>query len=247
MTGWRRSRRGLGSSRALALAGASWLLVASSPALAGKRPSKEALAEAGIADPRAPTPPRRHRFRLALLTDYVRATQACSAATNTCQRFHFAPLLLDLAYQLQFLRYAMVRASFAFGANAGNSRQAMPAIVQPGVHVGFQGASLGAGFGYSYIVPFPVTPNATNGRGGLGQPALTNNHVVAGEVSLTTRIDRGALNFALRVGGMRTQLRHFDLDRERWFPSVTFSAGWFFGPRRSQGTAPSRGGAKPIE
>lgn len=246
MSGWRRSRRGLASSRALALVGALGVLGASVPALA-KRPSTEALAGAGIADPRAPTPPRRHRFRLALLTDYVRATQACSAASDGCQRFHFAPLLLDLAYQLQFLRYAMLRASFGFGGNAGNSRQAMPAIIQPGVYVGYQGAILGAAFGYSYIHPFPTTPNATNGRGGLGQPALTNNHVIAGELSVTTRIDRGALNLALRVGGMKTHLRHFDLDRVRWFPVVIFSAGWFFGPRRSQAKAPSRGGAKPIE
>ena len=222
-------------------------LAAPAQVRAAKRPSQAELAEAGLRDPRAASQPRRHRLRLALLTDYVRTTQACNGAMTRCERFHFAPLVVDLAYQLQFLRYLMLRASLGVGGNAGNTRHAMPAIVQPGAHVGYQGAVLGAAFGYSYIAAFPARANADNGRGGLGQPLLQRNHVVAGELSVTTRIDRGALNLALRVGGMKTHLTHFNIDRVRWYPIVTFSAGWFFGPRRRGGDAPSRGGAKPIE
>jgi len=216
-------------------------------ARAGKRASASELAEAGIDDPRAAKMPRRHRFRLALLTDFVRTTQACNASMSHCQRFYFAPLVVDFAYQLQFLRYVMFRPSLGIGGNAGNTRNAMPAVVQPGLHAGYQGKIVGVAFGYSYVAVFPANANADNGRGGLGQPLLWNNHVVAGEVSVTTRIDRGALNLALRVGGMKTHLMHFDIDRVRWYPVVTFSAGWFFGPRRARDAAPSRGPAKPIE
>lgn len=190
------------------------------------------LAEEGIDDPRARSLPRRHRFRLALMADYVRATKACNGSGTRCTRFHYAPLLLDFAYQLQFLRYAMLRPSLGIGANVGNSRNAMPIAVQPGLHAGYQGSFLGVAFGYSYVLAFPSNANANNGRGGIGQPAYWNNHVVAGEVSVTTKIDRGALNLGLRVGGMKSSLTHFDIAEVRWSPIVTITAGWFFGPRR---------------
>ncbi len=190
------------------------------------------LAEEGIDDPRARTMPRRHRFRMALMADYVRATKACNGSGTRCTRFHYAPLLLDFAYQLQFLRYAMVRPSLALGANVGNSRNAMPIAIQPGLHLGYQGSFLGLAFGYSYILAAPSNANANNGRGGIGQPAYWNNHVVAGEVSVTTKIDRGALNFGLRVGGMKSYLTHFDILEVRWSPIGTMTAGCFFGPRK---------------
>jgi len=202
------------------------------PALAGKRPSTAQLAEEGIDDPRARQLPRRHRFRMAVMTDYVRATKACNTDATRCTRFHYAPLLLDFAYQLQFLRYAMVRPSLALGANVGNNRNALPAAIQPGIHAGYQGSLLGVAFGYSYIFAFPANPNVTNNRGGIGQPVLWNNHVVAGEISATTKIDRGALNLGLCIGGMKTHLMHFEIDRVRWFTVVTVTAGWFFGPRK---------------
>ncbi len=197
-----------------------------------KRPNAAELADQGIDDPRLRNLPRRHRFRLALMTDYVRATKACNVDGSQCTRFHYAPLLLDFAYQLQFLRYAMVRPSLGLGGNVGNNRNAVPVAIQPAIHAGYQGSFLGVAFGYSYIFAFPANANATGIRGGVGQPVLWNNHAIAGEVSVTSKIDRGALNFGLRVGGMRTHLMHFDIDRVRWFTVVTATAGWFFGPRK---------------
>ncbi|HFE45553.1 MAG TPA: hypothetical protein ENJ18_08665, partial [Nannocystis exedens] len=99
-----------------------------------KRPTAVELAHEGIDDPRLRKLPRRHRFRLALMTDYVRATKACNADGSRCTRFHYAPLLLDFAYQLQFLRYAMVRPSLGLGGNVGNNRNAVPVAIQPAIH-----------------------------------------------------------------------------------------------------------------
>ncbi|MCA9636363.1 MAG: hypothetical protein KC420_10090 [Myxococcales bacterium] len=242
MSGSPRSRRGSASRSALAGLAVLLALTSASPARAAerKRVTTAELAEEGLEDPRLRELPRRHRFRLALMTDYVRATRACNSNATRCTRFHFVPLVLDFAYQLQFLRYAMLRPSLGFGANVGNSRNAMPAILQPGIHAGYQGKLLGVAFGYSYILVFPPRANADDGLGGLGQPLLWNNHVVAGELSLTTKIDRGALNLGLRVGGMKTHLMHFDIDRVRWFPVLTITAGWFFGPRkRGSGALPA--------
>lgn len=243
MTASPRSRRALASDaasrrrgRGVASIVAAALLLGATPARAEKRASTAELAEEGLTDPRLAKLPRRHRFRVALLADYVRATQACNANLTRCTRFHFLPLTVDFAYQLQFLRVLTFRPSLALGPNVANSRHAMPFAVQPGLYTGYQGALLGVGFSYSYILVFPARANADNGRGGLGQPLLWNDHLVQGEVSLTTRIDRGALNFGLRIGGMKTHLTHYDIDRVRWFPVFTFSLGWFFGPRRQKET-----------
>ncbi|MEZ4381420.1 MAG: hypothetical protein R3A79_08720 [Nannocystaceae bacterium] len=237
MAGSPRSRAASATSRGLGIAALVVALAAPSTSRASRRPTTQELAEEGLKDPRRRQLPRRHRFRLAFLTDYVRATRACNTDATRCTRFHYAPFLLDFAYQLQFLRYAMFRPSLAIGANLGNTRNAQPMAIQPGLHAGYQGALFGVAFGYSYLLPFPNNVNATNNRGGLGQPVLWNNHIVAGEVSLTTKIDRGALNFGLRVGGMKTHLMHFEIDRVRWFPVLSITAGWFFGPRKrkSQG------------
>ena len=68
---------------------------------------------------------------------------------------------------------------------------------------------------------------------------LYNNHLVQGEVSLTTRVDRGALIFAIRGGAMKSHLLHLDLDKKRWSGCLTLSAGWFFelGARRRRNRA----------
>ena len=185
--------------------------------------------------------PARHRLRVAVVADWVRATQACADSPPRCQRFHFAPLLLDFAYQLQFLKYAMFRPSIGIGYNVGNSRNAMPAVLQPSIFLGYQGRLLGAGAGWSFLFPFPTVANQTDGHLGLGQPALWANHALQLELSLTSRLDRGALNFGLRVGGMKTHLIHLNLDLKRWYPIVTFSLGWFFDvgkQRKRRATAP---------
>jgi hypothetical protein len=197
------------------------------PGAATAAPARS-LGEEGLTDPRQRQLPARHRLRVAIVADWVRASQACDNNPKRCQRFHFAPLLLDFAYQLQFVKYAMFRPSVALGYNVGNSRNAMPVVFQPSIFAGYQGKLVGAAAGWSFLFPFPTTANADDGHQGLAQPALWANHALQVELSLTSRLDRGALNFGLRVGGMRTHLIHLNLDLERWYPIVTFSLGWYF-------------------
>jgi hypothetical protein len=186
------------------------------------------LGSDGLTDPRVRQLPPRHRLRLAIVADWVRASQACDTNPMRCQRFQFAPLLLDVAYQLQFAKYGMFRPSLGIGYNVGNSRNAMPAILQPSIYAGYQGKLFGAAAGWSFIFPFPTVANQTDGHQGLAQPALWGNHALQVELSLTSRLDRGALNFGLRFGGMRTHLIHLNLDLKKWYPILTFSLGWFF-------------------
>lgn len=217
--------------RATALAMFAATLALTSPReAAAKRPTEAELAADGLTDPRARTKPPRHRVRLAILSDYMRAG---AAATKNGQitRFHFAPLMLDLAYQLQFLKYMMIRPSFAIGYNVANSRNAMPVILQPGVFTGYQGSLLGVAAGYTFIQPVGATIGVDSGRpGALVQPVLNKNHAIQVEVSLTTRLDRGALNFALRYGAVSGHIYHYDKDERRWSGVLTLSAGWFFEP-----------------
>ncbi len=220
---------------------AAAMLIALAPAsAAARRPSKAQLAAEGLTDPRVRPPPPRHRLRLAILSDYMRASAALGR-DGKVTRFHYATLMLDVAYQVQFLKYAMVRPSLAIGGNVANSRQAMPAAIQPGLFAGYQGALLGVAVGYSFLAPFPATIGINNGHGGATQPVLNNNHLLQGEVSLTTRLDRGALNFALRYGGVKSHLYHLDIDKKRWSGVLTLSAGWFFelGGRRRRNTKPA--------
>lgn len=204
------------------------LALVAAPARA-RGPSEAQLAEEGLSDPRARALPTRHRLRVAIVADWVRASKACTPDLKRCQRFHFAPLLLDIAYQAQIFGRAMVRPSLGIGINVGNSRNAMPVILQPSLFAGYQGKLLGAALGYAFIFPFPATANNTDGHQGLAQPVLWKNHVIAVEASLTSRLDRVALQFALRVGGMHTELNHLNIEgRKRWYPILTFSAGVFF-------------------
>lgn len=222
------------------------LALAAAPSLAeARRPTTAELAEDGLTDPRKrPTPPR-HRLRLALLSDAMRTSAALGRDGKTT-RFYYATLMIDLAYQVQVLKYMMIRPSFALGGNVANSRQAMPGAFQPGIAVGYQGSLLGIAAVYSVLVPFPRTIGANNGHGGPTQPAFigltpledgrkgTPSQIIQGEISFTTRVDRGALNFALRVGAMHYHLKHLNIDDKRASPMVTLTAGWFFdlGARR---------------
>ena len=118
----------------------------------------------------------------------------------------------------------------------------MPAAIQPGLFAGYQGALLGIAAGYSFMVAFPAVIGVNNGHGGPTQPVLDKMHLAQGEVSLTTRVDRGALVFAVRYGGMYSHLIHLDLDKKRWFGVLTLSAGWHFdlgARRRNRRAAPS--------
>lgn len=198
------------------------------------RPTRAQLASDGLDDPRARDMPARHRLRFSVFSDYVRASQACNSQ-GRCQRFHFAPLLLDIAYQAQIFRHVMIRPSVGIGGNVGNTRNAMPIIFQQNIFAGYQGDILGVAAGYSHILPFPTTVNASDGHMGLAQPAFIGNHVVSGEVSVTSRLDgRSSIFFALRVGGMATHLRHLDIDKHRWFAILGFNVGWFIDLRRGR-------------
>ena len=61
--------------------------------------------------------------------------------------------MIDIAYQLQFLRYLMIRPSLAIGYNVANTRNAMPGVLQPGIFTGYQGKLLGIAGGYTFIQP----------------------------------------------------------------------------------------------
>lgn len=206
-----------------------------------RRATRAELAAAGISDPRVRQPPPRHRLRLSLLADYVKASAALGR-DGKLTRFHYAPLMLDIAYQVQVFEHAMIRPSLAIGGNVANSRNAMPGAIQPGLFAGYQGSLLGVAVGYSYLAPVPATANAVNGHGGAAQPVLYNNHLLQAELSFTTRVDRGALNFAIRGGAMKSHLVHLNIDKKRWSGCLTLSAGWFFelgGRRRRNRASPT--------
>ena len=224
--------------RALGLLGST---VASLAIAVGAGPVRAAKSDepgevnVGFIDPRMRQLPRRHRFRLGLEVDYVRLSQAVDMDTGKAQRFHWVPLQLDFAYQLQFLKYMMLRPSLAIGANVGNSMEAMPMVIHPQFHFGYQGAILGVALGYGWSTPPIQRKDAVSKvRHGLGEPLITNNHHVGGEISATTRIDSGALSFQLRLAGVSSRLRHFDLDNRRWHFMLMFNAGWYFGTGKKQ-------------
>jgi hypothetical protein len=197
-----------------------------------KRRGDDSDPGAGYTDPRVRVAPRRHRLRLGLEVWYVRLTRAQTADNPpVSQRFHLAPLGLDLAYQLQFFKWLMIRPAVAVGVNAGNTNTAMPALISPKIHVGFQGALLGIAVGYGYFTPFIYQGNAVDPvRGGLGQPIMLHSHHADGELSFTTRLDRGALSFIARFSMTNGKVWHFDIVGERsWRTMLTFNVGWYFG------------------
>jgi hypothetical protein len=191
-------------------------------------PKKEFDESEGFEDPRKRDLPRTHRFRLALDMQYIRLTKAADEDGNS-QRFHYAPLMLDVAYQAQFAKYLMARIAFAFGGNVANSRNAMPLVILPKAYFGFQGKMFGLAANYGFMYPFPQIPNNTDGRSqSLGQPVISNNHVIGGEASFTSRVDRVALTLAIGAAAVRSQLTHYDLSGTRWNPMFTLSFGTYF-------------------
>ena len=196
-------------------------------------------AEDGTVDPRERKLPRRHRFRLAIDGDHTRLTFASSSSTpGGGVRFHWAPLLLDASYQLQFAKVLMIRPGFAAGMNVANSRYAMPAVFSPRFFTGFQGRNVGIAAGYVYYgVGFPAltVENGADGRNdSLGGPRIWRNHGVLGELSFTSRIDGVAVTFAGRVGAVHSHIQHYTID-SREQPSYRkfrmhwgLSLGFFF-------------------
>ncbi len=185
---------------------------------------------------------------MGLELDYIRLTQAVNVTTGESQRFHYVPLQIDFAYQLQFLTWAMIRPSLALGGSVSNTLEAMPFVVHPQLHAGFQGRLLGVALGYGYFHPLYNRPNAvSSARHDLEQPVILHNHHIGGEVSFTTRLHRGhrtaegkrsigkgALSFQLRVAGVSSHTVHLDIDRRRWRAMLMFNVGWYFGDGSKQ-------------
>jgi hypothetical protein len=191
--------------------------------------AEEAELGAGVYDPRKRRAPRTHRFRLGFQIDYVRLSAAMDE-DGTTQRFHYLPLQLDFAYQVQLFKVLMLRPSLAIGGNPANTAESMPAVVHPQLYGGYQGKALGFALGYGYMHPFPARKDViSDTRGGLGQPIITANHSVRVEVSYTTRVDRGALSFALRMGGLKSHIQHYELDERSWRFFMGLNVGWYFG------------------
>jgi hypothetical protein len=182
----------------------------------------------GERDPRVQKLPRTHRFRLAFHAQWVRLTQTPNPNTGETDRFHFAPLLLDLGYQAQFLKFMMVRLALAAGGNVANTRHAMPLAVYPQAYLGYQGKVVGLALGYGFDWTIPPTPGVGAPDSTLAQPVIVRNHVVKGELSGTTRIDRVAMTFALALGGMRSDLTHYSDQNRRWRFYLGLQAGVFF-------------------
>ncbi|EDM77351.1 hypothetical protein PPSIR1_09775 [Plesiocystis pacifica SIR-1] len=196
----------------------------------------------GEVDPRGRELPRTHRFRLTLHAHYVRLTRAFNDNTQEFERFHYAPMHLDLGYQAQFLKYVMVRLALGIGGNVANTRNAQPVSLFPQAYVGVQGKVVGAAFGYGFdwtlaSGPRRLAPLST----ALEQPWISRNHVVMGEFSVTSRIDRTALTFALAVGGMQSQLIHYAENNKRFRFYLGLHAGAFFdGTKRREKRARKR-------
>lgn len=220
--------------------------------LASEAPSSTPEDADGVVEvynPRTRQLPRTHRFRLGIAIDYVRLSVAVNSETGERQRFHLAPLQLDLAYQAQFLRYFMVRPSFAIGANVGNTFVSMPLILHPQIHAGYQGRLFGAAVGYGFFHPPIQRKDYTSTiRGGEGRPVFLRAHHIDIEASVTTRVHRrragapgaGALSAIVRLGAVKGSLEHFDTINKRWRFMMTFNLGWYFGDGRRQKRRNSR-------
>lgn len=219
----------LGGVGLLALPAAAPPALLAPPVFAKRSRDREFDSSLGEVDPRKRSLPRTHRFRLAIHSQYVRLTRTLDPSTGEYTRFHFAPMMLDLGYQAQFLKYAMVRLAVAAGGNVANSRNAMPGTLFPQAYVGVQTRVLGVAFGYGFDWTIPPTIGATDGSvNGLVQPVIQRNHVVMGELSATSRIDRVALTFSLAIGGVKSLLTHYETVNNRFRFYLGLQAGVFF-------------------
>lgn len=228
-----------------ALAPGAFLL---GPPILAKRKSERTFDTShGERKPGERTRPRTHRFRLALSSHWVRLTQAVDPSGNS-QRFHYAPMYLDLGYQAQFLKYVMVRLAVGVGGNVANSRNAMPVSVYPQLYLGYQGKLAGLAFGYGFDWTIPPTFHAiADESNALEQPVITRNHVVMGELSATSKIDKVALTFAFSAGAMQSDLTHFATYNRKWRPYIGFSLGGFFdGSKRREKKALERAEAQGL-
>lgn len=190
----------------------------------------------GEVDPRKRQLPKTHRFRLALHAQWVRLTQSIDKS-GELQRFHFAPLLVDLGYQAQFLKLMMVRLAVAAGGNVANTRHAMPVVLFPQAYVGLQTKVIGIAFGYGFDWTIPPTFKAIDPglSSAIEQPVITRNHVVMAEVSATSRIDRVAMTFAVNLGGVQSDLSHFQTQNRKFRFYLGLQVGMFFdGTRRKE-------------
>ena len=199
------------------------------PILAKRARDRSFDTSMGEVDPRKKGLPRTHRFRLALAAHWVRLTLTANADTGETQRFHYAPMYLDLGYQAQFLKYVMVRIAVGVGGNVANSRNAMPVSVFPQAYAGYQGRTLGVAFGYGFdwTIP-PVFGARANETFALEQPVITRNHVVMGELSATSKIDKVALTFSFAIGGIQSDLSHYETYNRKWRPYLGFGFGAYF-------------------
>ena len=209
----------------------------------GRRPmTPEEEREKGIVDPRRRPLPRTHRARLGLQLDYVRLSAAFDEDTGETQRFHWLPMQLDLAYQAQFLKYAMIRPSFAFGVNIANSIEAMPIVVHPALHFGYQGPPVRRGVRLRVLHAADPEQGCTQRDPRRARPADHHEQPSHRSRAVLHHSDppksraapgAGELSFQLRVGGVNSRTQHFDLDRRRWRMMVTFNIGWYFGDGRA--------------
>jgi hypothetical protein len=214
---------------ALVVLGSLWAL----PREAEARPGD--IEDPTFKDPRLRQLPPMHRFRLGLEIGYMRLSAAVSENTGEKQRFHFIPMVASFAYQLQFIKRAMLRPELGLGTNVGNTVEAMPFIIHPQFHIGYQGALVGAAIGYGFFHPIPARKDViSQNRGGLGQPVILNNHHIGGEISFTTRVDKGAVSVILRGYGVNGRTMHFDLNKRRWRFMFTVNVGWYFGSGAKQ-------------
>lgn len=209
-------------------------VMAASPVVAAKPRGKFDTSE-GFVDPRQPPLPRTHRFRLSVESGHIGLTSVQDPSTGLPVRFHFAPLMLGLAYQAQFLKVVSARIGANLGYNVANSRNAMPIVVNPRAWLGVQGRRVGVHGGYGFLLIFPTTIDGVGGRSDLEQPVLQAPHQVGGELSYTSRVDKVA--FTASVGGqvVFTRICHLSLDcrvdpvgTKRTFPMFTVGIGVFF-------------------
>ena len=180
-----------------------------------------------VVDPRKRGIPSRHRFRLALHSHWIRLSEAIDGENR--ERFHHAPLMVDAGYQVQFAKWLALRPAVAIGYNVANTRNAMPLAFEPQLWFGYQGKLVGFMVGYAFLLTQPATKDATDGRSrSLPQPVILQNHMIRGELSFTTRVDRSALTFATGIGAVYSNLHHIQRDDWGWRPILHFAFGAYF-------------------